>query len=206
MKKFESSSSSLRSDRDPQLPRELLLLSSATQKLSSDLQSTLQVFTQCLCDSSRAYQEQLAHARERSNLGTRNALQAEKAAYHSSLLQLKEQHTRDLRDLAEANMQSVLESESKIRSLTLEFGELRASSELVSELRREVQSVEERVERAAEKAREEERQRSERTIQEVREQCQVLLREAEETLQSRQRDGDAYNQVLYHPPLPVLSL
>jgi hypothetical protein len=136
-------------------------------------------------------------------MATRNALQAEKAAYHSSLLQLKEQHTKDLRDLAEVNMKSVLESESKIRSLTLEFDELRASSQLVSDLKREVQDVEERIHRAAEKAREEERHRSQRTIQEVREQCQVLLKEAEETLQSRQRNVDDYHQV---PPCPLLFL
>lgn len=133
-------------------------------------------------------------------MGTRNALQAEKAAYHSSLLQLKEQHTKDLRDLAEVNIKSVLESESKIRSLTLEFDELRANSQLVNDLKREVQNVEERIQRAVEKAREEERYRSERTIQEVREQCQVLLREAEETLQSRQRNVDDYNQVPLSSP------
>lgn len=168
---------------------------SSLQKLSSDLQSLLQVFTQCLSDSSRAYQEQLAHARERLNIGTRNALQAEKAAYHSSILLLKEQHAKELRDLAEQNMKSVLESEARIRALTLEFDDLRTNSQLVNDLKKEVQSVEDKIQRAIEKTKEEERYRYELKIQEVREQCQILLKEAEETVQKRQRNFDDYSQV-----------
>lgn len=168
---------------------------SSIQKLSSDVQSLLQVFTQCLTDSSKAYKEELAHARERLNLGTRNALQAEKAAYHSSILLLKEQHAKELRDLAEQNMKAVLDSESRIRSLNIEFDELRANSQLVHDLKKEVQNVEEKIQQAIQRTRDEERHRHEHNIQEVREQCQILLKEAEETIQKRQRNFDDYSQV-----------
>jgi ElaB/YqjD/DUF883 family membrane-anchored ribosome-binding protein len=193
--KSSAMNTTLASHAESNPPRELLIVASATQKLYSDFQSLLQVLTQCLADSSRTYQEQLAHARERSNLGTRHTLQAEKAVYHTSLLNLKEQHAKELRDLAEQNMAAVLESESRIRALTLEFDELRANSELVHELKQEVRSVEERVQRAVEKTREEERARCELKVQEVRAQCQQLLKEADDTLHSRQRNLDESSQV-----------
>ena len=56
-------------------PREVLILISTIQKLQTDIQSLLQIFTQCILDRSKIYQEQLKQSRERSNMGTRNALQ-----------------------------------------------------------------------------------------------------------------------------------
>ena len=96
-------------------------------------------------------------------------------------------------------MKSAAESEQRIGALTAEFEELRMNSQLVSELKKEVKEVEDKIKRAIEKTRDEENHRTEIKIHEIREQCQLLLKETEETMHSRQHQLEEYHQVIdYH--------
>lgn len=97
--------------------------------------------------------------------------------------------------MAEQHMKSVAESEQRISAFTTEFEELRLNSQLVNELKKELKDVENKIQRAVEKTREEENHKAENRIHEIREQCQLLLKEAEETIQSRQKHLEEYHQV-----------
>jgi hypothetical protein len=192
-RKIEEFGKKIRSDLTSP-PREILVLSSSLQTLHSNLQSLLHIFTQCYEDRSKFYQDQLKQSRERSNIGTRNALQAEKGAYHSALLQLKEQHAKELRELTDQNMKSIAESEERIRQLTKEFSDLREETQLMNDLKRQVRDMDEKLQRAVLQARQEENHRAEERIAEIRAECQEMLREADNTLSRRRYQEEEFYQ------------